>query len=350
MAIQDYCIGLKGAVNAIHRVTRALSGNVDSTTISDAVEEVAIAIENGGGGGGGGTTDHTKLQNRDSADQHPISAITGLEIELNGKASASSTYTKSEVDSSLATKQEKLQSGTNIKSINGNSVLGSGNLEIDNGVFHAYSSGEHVTSFNDLATAVDSNKIIIVDDRYVCTDVRHTDTFVLLSTILEYDDGFFVRQYYLYDRNVWNSFDHMLQDELVSGTNIKTINNKSIVGSGNIEIQGGGMDFEVGVEKPYGTFTDDGTTYQVYSKVIYISALPSASGITNYPHGVTNIKQVLSMYGICTNGMVMNTPRQTTSDNIGIYQVQKSGNFAIEVGKDRSSIGAYVTMIYAKNN
>lgn len=244
MAIQDYCIGLRGAVSAIHRVTRALSGNVNSTTISDAVEEVAIAIENGGGGGGGGTTDHTKLQNRDSADQHPIGAITGLETELNGKANASSTYTKSEIDSLLATKQEELQ----------------------------------------------------------------------------------------------------------SGTNIKTINNASLLGSGNIDIQGGGIDFEVGVEKPYGTYTDGGTTYQVYSKVIYISALPSASGITNYPHGVTNIKQVLAMYGICTNGMVMNTPRQTTSDNIGIYQVQKSGNFAIEVGKDRSSIGAYVTMIYAKNN
>lgn len=30
------------------------------------------------------------------------------------------------------------------------------------------------------------------------------------------------------------------QDELVSGTNIKTINNESILGSGNIDIQGGG--------------------------------------------------------------------------------------------------------------
>jgi hypothetical protein len=30
------------------------------------------------------------------------------------------------------------------------------------------------------------------------------------------------------------------QDTLVSGTNIKTINNTSILGSGNIDIQGGG--------------------------------------------------------------------------------------------------------------
>ena len=32
------------------------------------------------------------------------------------------------------------------------------------------------------------------------------------------------------------------QDTLVSGTNIKTVNNESILGEGNIEIQGGGMD------------------------------------------------------------------------------------------------------------
>lgn len=32
------------------------------------------------------------------------------------------------------------------------------------------------------------------------------------------------------------------QDTLVSGTNIKTINHTSILGSGNIDIQGGGVE------------------------------------------------------------------------------------------------------------
>lgn len=35
--------------------------------------------------GGGGTTDHTKLTNRDAADQHPIGAISGLGKSLYGK-------------------------------------------------------------------------------------------------------------------------------------------------------------------------------------------------------------------------------------------------------------------------
>lgn len=39
-------------------------------------------------GGGGGTTDHDQLTNRDAAGQHPISAISGLQDALDGKADA----------------------------------------------------------------------------------------------------------------------------------------------------------------------------------------------------------------------------------------------------------------------
>lgn len=42
-----------------------------------------VAWIDGGGGGGGGTSYHNLLRNRDMADQHPISAITGLQNELD---------------------------------------------------------------------------------------------------------------------------------------------------------------------------------------------------------------------------------------------------------------------------
>ena len=65
------------------------------------------------------------------------------------------------------------------------------------------------------------------------------------------------------------------QDTLVSGTNIKTINNTSLLGSGNITISAGASDWASITNKPfnYTTFssqptyfwgTNDGTTYQVY--------------------------------------------------------------------------------------
>lgn len=47
---------------------------------------------------------------------------------LDGKANASTTYTKTEVDSALAGKQATLVSGTNIKTVGGTSLLGSGNV------------------------------------------------------------------------------------------------------------------------------------------------------------------------------------------------------------------------------
>lgn len=55
----------------------------DKSSLVAAINEAAQS-----GGGTGGTTDHTKLKNRDAADQHPIGAITGLETALAEKYSA----------------------------------------------------------------------------------------------------------------------------------------------------------------------------------------------------------------------------------------------------------------------
>ena len=57
---------------------------------------------------------------------------------LDGKANASTTYTKTEVDSALAGKQATLVSGTNIKTVGGTSLLGSGNVA----TLHASLDGE----------------------------------------------------------------------------------------------------------------------------------------------------------------------------------------------------------------
>lgn len=57
---------------------------------------------------------HSTLTGREDANSHPIAAITGLQTALDGK-------------------QASLVSGTNIKTINGNTVLGSGDLVISGG-------------------------------------------------------------------------------------------------------------------------------------------------------------------------------------------------------------------------
>ena len=88
----------------------------------------------------------------------------------------------------LQGKQNSLVSGTNIKTVNNTSLLGSGNVAVQETLV----SGTNIKTVN--------------------------------ST------------------SVLGSGNIAVQETLVSGTNIKTINNESILGSGNITIQGGGGD------------------------------------------------------------------------------------------------------------
>lgn len=62
-------------------------GNLEDLETGDKSNLVAAinAVAQSGGGGTGGTSDHTKLENRDADDQHPMSAITGLTDALAGK-------------------------------------------------------------------------------------------------------------------------------------------------------------------------------------------------------------------------------------------------------------------------
>ena len=70
-------------------------------TYSGAYVESELPLP-AGGGGTGGTSDHSALYNRDKADQHPMSAVTGLVEALNGKQPTGDYLT-----------QDNLQSATN---------------------------------------------------------------------------------------------------------------------------------------------------------------------------------------------------------------------------------------------
>lgn len=59
--------------------------------------------------------------------------VSALSAEVEHKADKATTYTTTEVDEKLGKKQDTLVSGTNIKTINGESVLGSGDIVISGG-------------------------------------------------------------------------------------------------------------------------------------------------------------------------------------------------------------------------
>lgn len=65
-------------------------------------EEYVDTGVNAGGGGGGGTSDHSQLTNRSAANQHPISAITGLQTALDGKQPSGNYALESDIPTALS--------------------------------------------------------------------------------------------------------------------------------------------------------------------------------------------------------------------------------------------------------
>ena len=116
----------------------------------------------------------------------------GLYLLLDDDYSLTSNWKFIGSDVDLSSKQDVLVSGQNIKTINGNSILGSGNLEIQGG-------GSAVT-VDDALSTISTNPV----QNKVITEKINTK-----------------------------------QDLLVSGTSIKTVNNTSLLGSGNIDIPKG---------------------------------------------------------------------------------------------------------------
>ena len=89
------------------------------------------------------------------------SGATQISTALASKADTATTYTKSQVDTAIATKQDTLVSGTNIKTINNESILGSGNITIEAG-------GNNVIELTqaqyDALTDIDPDAFYIITD------------------------------------------------------------------------------------------------------------------------------------------------------------------------------------------
>ena len=126
----------------------------------------------------------TDISNTYVQKEHYDSAISTLNSSVN------------KVETKIQKKQDKLVSGTNIKTINNESILGSGNIEVK--------GKEHVS-------------LTYAEWEALPHDEQMADKVYLIKDA-----------------------ENVYQAPLVSGTNIKTINGNSILGEGNIEIQGGG--------------------------------------------------------------------------------------------------------------
>lgn len=158
------------------------------------------------------------------------------------------------LDKEMATKQDLLVSGTNIKTINNESLLGEGNIEIE--------SGSNIPFL-----FINSTTHLSGDFAAVKNAIANKTPFELYYVnILGYGDVAAPEVCFVSGENIQATFHfesttanhtvvqttitptgvsadtsyHSYQEQLVSGTNIKTINGESILGEGNLEISGSG--------------------------------------------------------------------------------------------------------------
>lgn len=146
----------------------------------------------------------------------------------------------------LNSKQDTLVSGTNIKTVNGQSILGEGNIEISGGGTITVDTELSETSENPVQNKVITNAL---NDKASKTELSNVSADKAnkadVYTKGEIDDKFTNTQSQIdqisIDTSATNAQVQTLktdkQDTLVSGTNIKTINGQSVLGEGNIEIQ-----------------------------------------------------------------------------------------------------------------
>lgn len=131
------------------------------------------------------------------ADNTARTLITGLQNDLAGKADISDIPTATSDltnDSGFLTahqdisgKQDKLVSGNNIKTINGMSLLGSGNLSIS-GASGGEANVIETVKVNGVALTPDSNKAVDVTVPTVTSDLTNDSGFVDES-VLQYGQG-----------------------------------------------------------------------------------------------------------------------------------------------------------------
>lgn len=219
---------ISGKPEDIVNITERLASKLDTATYNSEKSSFATKDELNSKADASAITDmatQTWVQNQGYLTEVPSNYVTDSELteglagkqdkgdyalksDLNTLATKEELATKADA-SALSSKQDTLVSGTNIKTINGETILGSGNLVIQSGSSN-WDDIQGKPQFAEVATSGNYNDLI---NKPTIPDVSGLATKEEIAG---------------------------KQDTLVSGTNIKTINGNSVLGAGDITIQAGG--------------------------------------------------------------------------------------------------------------
>ena len=277
-------IKIGSKIYSIHDYTDAINGKLDKVTTESNHGQVYYKQANG-------------VQAMLDVDTG-VSANSILRRDVNGRSFVAEPISndhianKSYVDGAVNAKQDILESGKNIKTVNGQSILGSGNIDAGGTDVEGNPTGS--------ATNGDLTKIKIGSKIYSIHD--------------------------------YSSAINAKQDKLESGKNIKTVNGQSILGSGNIEA--GGTDVE---GNPTGSATaGDLTKIKIGNKIYSIHDYTSA--INGKLDKVTDTSTNAQIYAKSSDGVQAMVDMATKNTNNSVIFRDGKGNASIATPTQSSHI------------
>jgi hypothetical protein len=192
----------------------------------------------------------------------------------------------------ISGKQDNLVSGTNIKTINGESILGDGDLSIQSANIVTLDIGSLPTQNSSVAVnfTEDQLQILRLEDTVIKITFNHLGKphvctmFHTIPGVTHVYSGvaYTVKNSAVYDTNkryIYGQFGHTsntitftIGDIIITESDVKTINGQSLIGSGDITISGGsssgsGAYSEVNHGTSDTTFTLTPNTFHVWDEV-----------------------------------------------------------------------------------
>lgn len=321
--------------------------------------------------------DHNVLYNRDLPGQHPISAITGLEEIIenlptkeyvdNGFNALSDDITaenqralnaEEALSDAIDGKQDILTSenagtGISIETVGGVVKINNTQNSAEWGQI-----GGDINQQTDLKTALDNKQDNLTQTQLDAVNSGITNGLVAkISTnettinnhIANTSNPHSVTKAQVGLGNVDNTSDlnkpistatqtalNGKQATLVSGTNIKTINNQSLLGSGNIDIQGGGAVDSVNGQTGVVVLTASDVGALPDSTVIPTEATVSGWGFTKNVGTVTSVNNVAPVNGnVSLSIPTVNNATltiQKNGTNVATFTANASSNVTANIG------------------
>ena len=236
-----------------------------------------------------------KLESGDITDFETTSQLNARDTANRDRTNHTGTQAISTVDglqSALNDKQDELVSGTNIKTVNGNSLLGSGDVDLSTNLILVgnelrYTNIDGTLQTVDLSAYLDDTTNTIVSGTLngnIITFTREDATTFDVDVTALYDDTNLVTSVN------GNTGAIVVQETLVSGTNIKTVNGTSILGAGDVDLSlYTSSDFDTDFSSKSTSDLSEGTNLY-YTDARVDAHLSGGTGVT-YSSGAISIGQ-----------------------------------------------------------